>query len=82
MSAKTVVTVTETSSEETEPEFWDTQQVAIFLGVATGTLRYWHWEGTGPPSYKLGRHRKYRPIEVRAWVNSCRADPKPRHERP
>ena len=46
------------------------QTVAEHLDVPERTLGQWDWLGTGPPSYKIGHHRRYRLSEVDAWVAS------------
>lgn len=49
-------------------ELWDTAKVASLCGVSEATVRYWRHVRTGPPSARLGRHVRYRPDEVRAWI--------------
>jgi excisionase family DNA binding protein len=56
--------------QATESGFWSTAQVAAYLGVPESTVRYWNWQGSGPRSYKLGRRRKYKPSEVKAWAEA------------
>jgi hypothetical protein len=58
-----------------EDAFWGTDDVAAYLGVPPATVRYWAWQGTGPRSYKIGRRRKYRPSEVRAWAEAQAEQP-------
>jgi hypothetical protein len=54
-----------------EPDaFWGTEDVAAYLGVPPASVRYWAWQGTGPRSYKIGRRRKYKPSEVKAWAEA------------
>ncbi len=38
------------------------------LGVSTSTVRYWRYRGEGPPAYMVGRHLRYAPADVRAWL--------------
>jgi hypothetical protein len=59
------------------PEFWSSKQVCEFLGVPLSTLRYWQWQRTGPRSYRIGRHRKYKPADVRAWAERQAEEPLP-----
>jgi excisionase family DNA binding protein len=47
---------------------WTVDDVAAFLGVPVGTLYQWRHRRTGPRAAKLGRHLRYDPAEVRAWV--------------
>jgi excisionase family DNA binding protein len=51
-----------------ETEFWSSKEVCEYLGISLNTLRYWQYMGTGPRSYRMGRHRKYKPADVRAWA--------------
>ena len=58
-----------------EPAFWSSQETADFLGVPLSTLRYWQWQRTGPRSYRIGRSRKYKPGDVRAWAERQAEEP-------
>jgi excisionase family DNA binding protein len=58
-----------------DPEFWTSQEVCDFLGIPLSTLRYWQWQRTGPRSYRMGRHRKYKPADVRAWAERQAEEP-------
>ena len=49
---------------------WSIEETAEYLGVAVKTLYGWRWQKTGPTSYRVGRYVRYRPEEVRAWVDS------------
>ena len=49
---------------------WDHEETAAFYGVSVWTLHKWNSEGTGPRSYKIGRHRKYDPRDVSAHLES------------
>ena len=44
-------------------------QVAEYLQMSTKTLYGWRCRKYGPPSYRLGNKVRYRPEEVRAWVD-------------
>jgi hypothetical protein len=58
-----------------EPDaFWGTEDVAAYLGVPIASVRYWAYKGSGPPSYKIGRRRKYRPSEVKEWAEAQREE--------
>jgi predicted DNA-binding transcriptional regulator AlpA len=58
---------------ENEPSrfepLWSIAETADYLGVATKTLYAWRCHRTGPLSYRVGGLVKYRPNEVRAWVD-------------
>jgi excisionase family DNA binding protein len=45
------------------------QDVAEFLGVPVATLYRWRYEGEGPRAVRVGRHLRYRPAEVEAWLD-------------
>lgn len=50
-----------------EPAFWSLTETAVYLGLPEATLYSLNYKGTGPKSYKIGRHRKYRPADVDEW---------------
>ena len=43
-------------------------EVSAYLGVPVGTLYNWRYSGEGPSCAKIGRHLRYRPADVDAWV--------------
>ncbi|MGY6655131.1 helix-turn-helix domain-containing protein [Amycolatopsis sp. TRM77291] len=47
---------------------WSVEDVADYLRVPVKTLYQWKWLGEGPPVRKIGRHLRYDPTKVRAWV--------------
>ncbi|MFF0249666.1 helix-turn-helix transcriptional regulator [Streptosporangium sandarakinum] len=49
---------------------WSHEETATFLDVSPWTLHKWNSAGTGPKSYKLGKHRKYAPQDVYAWLET------------
>jgi predicted DNA-binding transcriptional regulator AlpA len=55
---------------------WSHQETAEFLGIPPATLHQLNYKGTGPRSYKVGRHRKYDPVDVRAWLESNASRPR------
>lgn len=56
------------SNEALNEPLWGPPETSRFLGVPTKTLYQWNHRGIGPPAYKIGRHLRYVPAEVRAWV--------------
>ena len=52
-------------------------EVAELLRVPDATLRYWRHCRTGPNSYKIGRHVRYRRRDVHAWLRGQRSDGSP-----
>ncbi|MGN6607170.1 MAG: helix-turn-helix transcriptional regulator [Jatrophihabitans sp.] len=49
-------------------ELLDITTAAHALGVPIATLRWWRHTGIGPHSFKIGRHAKYRRIDIDAWL--------------
>ncbi len=58
-----------------EPGFWSHRETAAYLGIPEATLHQLNYKGTGPRSYKIGRHRKYRPADVERWVEERASTP-------
>lgn len=51
------------------------QEVADFLAVPVLTLQTWRGRGTGPRSYRVGRHVRYRREDVESWLEEQAAVP-------
>ena len=49
-------------------------EVAEFLGIPVATLYQWRHKGCGPEAYRVGRHLRYEPAAVRAWLDEHLAD--------
>jgi excisionase family DNA binding protein len=47
---------------------WTLQDVSEFLNVPVCTLYQWRVRGEAPPAFKVGRHVRFDPDRVRAWV--------------
>ena len=45
-------------------------EVAHLLGVPVDTLYQWRYRGTGPPSFRIGRHLRYNPDAIAHWINN------------
>jgi len=45
-------------------------QLADLLQVPVGTLYQWRHRRYGPPGRRVGRHVRYRPEDVKAWLDS------------
>lgn len=56
--------------EEIPVRLWSTQETANFLGIAIDTLYQLTYKGTGPRCYKVGKYRRFNPLEVLAWFNA------------
>ncbi len=50
------------------PRLWTADDVAAYLVVPVATLYQWRYLGTGPAAYRVGRHLRYEPAAVRAWL--------------
>ena len=50
-------------------QLWTIEQAAENLLMSKQTLYGWRCRGYGPPSYRLGNQVRYRPAEVREWVD-------------
>ncbi|MBV1949670.1 AlpA family transcriptional regulator [Streptomyces sp. BV129] len=44
--------------------------VADLLGVPVETVYQWRRKRTGPKGFRVGRHLRFDPEDVRAWVQS------------
>jgi predicted DNA-binding transcriptional regulator AlpA len=51
-----------------DESLWTVKDVSAFLGVPVATIYQWRVRGEGPPAVKLGRHLRYVPSSVAAWV--------------
>lgn len=58
-------------------EFLTTAEVAELLRVPTATIHRWVSQGTGPRSYRIGRHRRYRRADVDRWLDQHASEPEP-----
>jgi len=47
---------------------WSPKQVAEYLGVPVQTIYQWRTRSYGPPGTRIGKHVRYRPADVEAWV--------------
>ncbi len=48
---------------------WTVEDVSNYLGVPVGTLYQWRSKGYGPAGRRMGRYVRYRPEDVRSWVD-------------
>ena len=49
---------------------WSAQEVSGYLGIPVATLYQWRYQGVGPAAYRVGRHLRYDPTRVRAWLDA------------
>ena len=57
-----------------ERSFWTHAETATYLGIPEATLHQLNYKGRAPRSYKIGRHRKYRPGDVDRWLEERASD--------
>lgn len=53
-----------------EDRLWSVEDVSDYLNVPVGTVYAWRSTGSGPPGRRVGKRLRYRPADVRAWVES------------
>ncbi len=49
--------------------------VAELLGIPVATLANWRASGKGPPYLQVGRHVRYRTVDVETWIAGRVRDP-------
>ena len=69
-----------TAAETVHRPLLSTFQAADYLGVPRQTLAVWRTRHsrTGPAWVKIGRHVKYRPADLDAWIDAQTVTPGPR----
>jgi predicted DNA-binding transcriptional regulator AlpA len=58
-------TTTRTNNDD---RLWSIGDVSRFLGIPVNTLYQWRHHGVGPRAYRVGRHLRYDPAEIRRWL--------------
>jgi hypothetical protein len=48
---------------------WTVEETSAWLRVPVATLYQWRTRHLGPPAYRVGRHLRYDPADVRAWLD-------------
>lgn len=56
--------------DPTHKPLMDPRQLSDYLGVPRQTLANWRWRNEGPKFRKVGKHVRYRPEDVEAWLNA------------
>ncbi|WP_024762006.1 helix-turn-helix domain-containing protein [Streptomyces exfoliatus] len=49
-------------------EYLTPDDIALKFKVPKETVYYWHKKHTGPPGFRVGKHIRYDPTAVQAWV--------------
>ncbi|MBX7269252.1 helix-turn-helix domain-containing protein [Micromonospora sp. Llam7] len=52
----------------TNEPLWTIEDVSAFLRIEVNTLYQWRSRRTGPRAFKVGRHLRYDPSDVRSWL--------------
>ncbi|MER0429083.1 helix-turn-helix transcriptional regulator [Streptomyces microflavus] len=46
------------------------ENIADLLSVPLETVYAWRKKRTGPPGFRIGKHLRYDPTAVHAWINA------------
>ena len=58
------------------------QEACAYLRIPEGTLRYWRHLGSGPHSFKIGRHVRYWRADLILWLTEQTNRPSTTTDRP
>ena len=58
------------TTDHHDTELLTITEAADLLRAPVATLRYWRHLGTGPTSFRLGRHVLYRRDDLRTWIDA------------
>lgn len=47
------------------------EELAEELGVPVRTVYAWRHRGIGPRGHKIGKHVRFRRVDVEAWLERC-----------
>jgi hypothetical protein len=62
-------TVRPSRTPERGERLWTVEETSAWLRVPVGTLYRWRSRHLGPRAYRVGRHLRYDPYDVRAWLD-------------
>ncbi|MGN6131930.1 MAG: helix-turn-helix transcriptional regulator [Nocardioidaceae bacterium] len=54
------------------PRLLTVRDVAEILCVPVSTVHHWAVRGDGPPSFKVGKHRRFDAAMVREWLDAAK----------
>lgn len=54
------------------PRLLTVRDVAEILCVPVSTVHHWAVRGDGPPSFKVGKHRRFDAAVVREWLEEAK----------
>lgn len=66
---KTAQNATVTTLPVRGERLWTVDDTSHWLGVPVGTLYQWRTRHLGPRAFRVGRHLRYDPADVRAWLD-------------
>jgi len=52
---------------------WTLAETADFLRIPVATLYQFNHKGTGPTFFRIGKHCRYDPCDVKAWLDRRRS---------
>lgn len=70
MQAAEAVLLRFTSEGVIQPEYLNTQQAAIYLGMSKQTLEIWRCHGCGPEFHKLSQMVRYKRSTLDEFMNT------------
>ncbi|MGV0992894.1 MAG: helix-turn-helix transcriptional regulator [Mycobacterium sp.] len=56
----------------TFPRLLTAKNIAEILCVPVSTVHHWAGRGEGPPSFKVGKHRRYDAAAVLRWIEQTK----------
>ena len=59
---------TDSQFSDTPTKLLSPLELAGILGVPVTTIYGWRGRGYGPPAIRVGKHLRWRPEEVEAWL--------------
>ena len=58
------------SNSPDQGALWSYDQTGAYLNKTTSALMTMRWRGDGPVAFRVGRHVRFRPSDVMAWVEA------------
>jgi len=58
------------TAEHSLSQLLTAQELAELLKVPAKTIYAWRYKGQGPPGVVVGRHLRFRPEDVAAWLDA------------